>query len=101
LELTAWVLTPPGPSNLPVGSTAGFQPTRVPSSVANRKTAEAVMGLPFLSNPLTVNPPVGPPSMLKTVPVGAPEAPRGSTGVGMLTTRGLIEAGLLAPGMLP
>src|SRR5260370_28810286 len=83
------------------GLTAGFQPTRVPSSVANRKIAEAVIGFPFLSTPLTVNPPVAPPSMLNTVPVGAPVAPSGSPGVGMLTTSGLIETGvLLAPGTL-
>src|SRR3954447_13043661 len=85
----------------PLGLTAGFQPTRVPSSVANRKAAEAVIGLPILSTPLTVNHPLAPPSMLKTCPVGVPVAPSGSPGVGMLTTSGLIETGvLLAPGAL-
>src|SRR6516164_4425037 len=97
--MTAWVLAPPGPLNCAVGSTAGFQPRRVPSSVANRKTAEAVIGLPFLSSPLTVNPPA--PSMLNTVPVGAPVAPDGLPGVEMLTTSGLMETGVLfAPGTL-
>src|SRR5262249_57634616 len=60
--MTAWVLAPPGPSNFPVGSTPGFQPTSVPSSVTNRKTAGAVIGLPFLSSPLTMNPAVPFPS---------------------------------------
>src|SRR3981081_1773633 len=85
----------------PLGLTAGFQPTKVPSSVANRKAAAALIGFPFLSTPLTVNPPVAPPSMLNTVPVGVPVAPSGAPGVGMLTTSGLIENGvLLAPGAL-
>ena len=69
--------------------------------MANRKTAGAVIGFPLLSTPLTLNPPVAPRSMLNTVPVGVPLAPSGLPGVGMLTTSGLIETGvLLAPGTL-
>src|SRR5207302_3239540 len=88
-----------------MGLTAGFQPTMVPSSVANRKAADADVGagepVLGLEKPLTLNPPVGPPSMLNTVPVGVPEAPNGSTGVGMLTTSGTMPIGApLAPGVL-
>src|SRR5215831_15913696 len=80
--MTAWVLAPPGPSNFPVGSTPGFQPTMVPSSVANRKTAGAVcVPSVILNAPL-------PRAMLNTVPVGVPLAPVGSPGAGMLTTNG-------------
>src|SRR5438309_147813 len=53
----------------------------VPSSVSNRKTAAAEVGAgePVLGlvKPLTLNPPVGPPSVLNTVPVGVPDAPSG------------------------
>ena len=73
----------------------------VPSSVAKRKTAAAVVGLPCLLTPLTLNPPVAPPSMLKTVPVGVPTVASGSPGLGMLTTSGLMETCvLLTPGTL-
>src|SRR5215470_11372570 len=95
--MTAWVLAPPGPANLPVGSMPGFQPMMVPSSVANRNTAEADVVCPAWLGPLIWK--VLPPMLLRTVPVGAP--PVRLTGVGMFTTSGLIAtAGLLAPGTL-
>src|SRR5579859_932788 len=85
----------------PEGLTPGFHPTIVPSSVSNRKAAEAEVATPVLVKPLTLNPPVLPPSILKTAPVGVPAAPSGSGGVGMLTTNPLTETGvLLAPGTL-
>jgi hypothetical protein len=60
--------------------------------VANRKYADAVIGFPFLS---TLDRELSsPPSRLKTVPVGVP-VPSGAPGVGMLTTRGWIETGVL------
>src|SRR5262245_3713413 len=61
-----------------VPSTEGAQPAMVPSSVANRKT-EAAGPWPFAA---TLNPPLGPPKVLNTVPVGVPPAPRGSAGGG-------------------
>src|SRR5215471_15450510 len=85
--MTAWVLAPPGPANLPVGSMPGFQPMMVPSSVANRNTAGADVVCPAWLGPLIWK--VLPPTLLRTVPVGAP--PVRLTGVGMFTTSGLIE----------
>src|SRR5262249_35854411 len=73
--------------------TAGSQPTRVPSSVANGKTAGAVIGFPVRSTPPAVNPPAPPPSRVSTGPVGAPGAPTGSAGAGTLTTSGLMPSG--------
>src|SRR5947209_16200508 len=72
--MTAWV-----------PSTAGDQPAMVPSSVANRKTA-AAGPLPLAE---TLNPPLAPPKVLNTVPVGVPSFPRGSAGggPGIFTTR--------------
>src|SRR5260370_1124389 len=96
--MVAWA--PAFAGSKPWGLTAGVQPTRGPSSVANREIAEAGIGVPFLSTPLTVNPPVAPPSMLNTVPVGAPVAPSGSPGVGMLTTSGLMLKGAWPAGGL-
>src|SRR5262249_41854992 len=69
-----------------LGFTPGFQPTMVPSSVANRNTAAAEVAVPVFVKPLILNPPVGPPSVLNTVPVGVPSVPRGAGGLGMLTT---------------
>src|SRR6516162_8184981 len=66
------------------------------------KRAGADIGFLFLSTPEIMNPGVEPGKVviLKTVPVGAPLLPKRSTGVGMLTTRGLMvtELGALAPG---
>src|SRR5712691_10345248 len=69
-----------------VGSTAGTQPLMVPSSVAKRKRAGAV--LPFFE---TAKAGVGFPTvMLKTVPVGVP--------VGFPETGGIVTSrGTLAP----
>src|SRR4051794_37485201 len=73
----------------------------VPSSVTNRKTDAADVGALARVTPLTLKPPVAPPSPLNTVPVGVPSAPSGLPGIGMLTTSGLIEgAGLPEPGTL-
>src|SRR5712692_231381 len=68
-----------------VGSTVGFQPLRVPSSVLNRKAAGAVVP-PFE----TRNEGMGFPSvMLNTSPVGMPVAVLPGTGAGgMVTTKG-------------
>src|SRR5437588_13112230 len=76
--MTAWVLAPPGPSYVPVGSTQGFQPAMVPFSVANKKIAGAVCVSSEIMNPLLLA------AMLKTVPVDVP-APVGLPGVGMPT----------------
>ena len=62
----------------------------VPSSVAKRNEAEAVIGAPVGSKP-----DIGKTgaaggrvaAMLKTNPVGAPPAPKGSPGAGMETTK--------------
>src|SRR5579864_1878083 len=84
-----------------MGFTPGFQPTMVPSSVTNKKMADAEVAAPDFEKPLTLKPPAAPPSMLNTVPVGVPLAPNGSPGVGMLTTREFTETGVLfAPGTL-
>jgi len=94
---TAMIPNVPAVPVKPFGLTPGFQPTIVPSSVAKRKRAGADVGLSFASTPEIMNPGVEPGRVviLKTVPVGAPLLP---TGVGMLTTSGLIvtEFGLLA-----
>src|SRR5262249_34359272 len=50
----------------------------VPSSVSNRKAGEAGP-LPLAE---TLNPPLAPPKVLNTVPVGVPSVPRGSAGGG-------------------
>src|SRR5262249_22623625 len=85
----------------PIGLTPGFQPTIVPSSVANRNTAGAVAGAPALEKPDSRRPRNVPPSVLNTVPVGVPLAPVGSPGVGMLTTSELMLTGVLfVPGTL-
>src|SRR5262249_36448439 len=84
--------------------TPGFQPTIVPSSVAKRKRAGAEVFAPSASTPEIMNPGnlglLGSLKGLKTVPVGAPLLPKGSPGVGMLTTRtgtgGVTEFGALA-----
>ena len=55
----------------------------VPSSVANRKIDAAEAAVPVFEKPLTLKPPALP---VLTAPVGAPLAPRGFGGVGMLTT---------------
>src|SRR5258708_10076883 len=81
---------PPFPVK-PSGLTPGFQPTIVPSSVAKRKRAGAIVGLLFASTPEIMNPGLElKVVILKTVPVGAPRLPRRSTVVGMLTTSGLM-----------
>src|SRR5260370_23050527 len=86
---------PLGPSNLPLGATPGLQPTIVPSSVAKRKMAGAVCVLSEILNPCPAK------SWLKTEPVGVPSAPSGSSGLGILTTSGLMLTGVLfAPGTL-
>src|SRR6516225_10458107 len=87
------VLTPLGPLKLEGDEpTPGFQPTIVPSSVAKRKRAAAEVFAPLASTPEIMNPGVEPGKVviLKTVPVGAPLLPERSTGVGILTTSGLI-----------
>src|SRR5262245_42810334 len=61
-----------------VPSTEGAQPEMVPSSVSNRKTA-AAGPLPLAE---TLNPPLAPPKVLNTAPVGVPSVPRGSAGGG-------------------
>src|SRR5262245_13986673 len=61
-----------------VPSTEGAQPAMVPSSVANRK-AGAAGPLPLAE---TLSPPLAPPKVLNTVPVGVPSAPRGAAGGG-------------------
>src|SRR5690348_3409192 len=70
----------------PAGFTPGFQPRIVPSSVENKKIAEALTGAPVLLKPEILNPPAAPPLMLKTSPVGVPDDPSGSPGEGMETT---------------
>src|SRR5689334_9263190 len=78
----------------PAGLTPGFQPTMVPSSVANKKTAGAEVAWLFASTPLILNPP-SVPSVLNTVPVGVPLFPVGSPGDGILTTSELMLTGVL------
>src|SRR5436305_1932804 len=73
----------------PAGLTPGFQPTMVPSSVANRKMAE-VFGLPGVRSKAVL---FGPKAVSKAVPVGVPLFPVGSPGVGMLTTSGPFGGG--------
>jgi len=75
-----------------MGLTAGFPTDEGTVLVANRKTAEAVIGFPFLSTPLTVNPPVAPLDVEYRAGGGAGDTER-VTGGGMLTTRGLILNG--------
>src|SRR5262245_53723544 len=85
------VLTPLGPLKLERDEpTPGFQPTIVPSSVAKRKRAGAEVSVPSAVTPEIMNPGVEPGKIviLKTVPVGVP--PKRSSGVGMLTTSGLM-----------
>src|SRR6478752_2652231 len=73
----------------------------VPSSVANKKTAGAEVATLFALNPLILNPPSAPPSVLNTVPVGVPLFPVASPGDGILTTSELMLTGVLpAPGTL-
>src|SRR5438477_3275663 len=70
----------------PFGLTPGFQPRIVPSSVAKRKMAGAVVGSPPLVKPEILNACwAGPEAMLKTRPVGAPPDPRGSSDAGIET----------------
>src|SRR5262245_43062834 len=94
------VLTPLGPLKLEGDEpTVGFQPTIVPSSVAKRKTAEAEISEPSALTPEILNPPLAPPSILKTAPVGVPPLPTFFVpGAGMLTTRGLMVTGGVLPG---
>src|SRR5262249_60424424 len=86
----------------PFGLTSGFQPTIVPSSVAKRKRAGAVIFvIPSALTPEIMNSCLFEFSViLKTVPVGVPLLPKRSTGVGMLTTPtgtgGVTEFGALA-----
>src|SRR6266567_3171101 len=74
------------PSSL-FGPTDPFQPRIVPSSVANRKKAGALDGLPAPLQPEIVNAPDAI-CVLNTRPVGAPPVPKGSSGVGISTTSG-------------
>src|SRR5262249_20420771 len=60
------------------GLTAGFHPTSVPSSVANRKIAGAVVV------PLVTGDAASFRAMFKTVPVGVHDAAVGSPGVGVV-----------------
>src|SRR5262249_16082300 len=94
------VLNPLGPLKLEGDEpTPGFQPTIVPSSVAKRKRAGAEFFAPSASTPEIMNPGdlglLGSLKGLKTVPGGAP--PKRSTGVGMLTTSGLMVTEFGAP----
>jgi hypothetical protein len=73
----------------------GFQPAIDPSSVANRNRAGAEAVCPALFGPVIRKAPLARP-LLNTVPVGVP--PVRLTGVGMLTTSGLIETGVLPAG---
>src|SRR5438477_11942160 len=70
----------------PGGFTAGFHPRTVPSSVANRKRAGALVGIPPPVTPDIMNA-CWADAMLKTRPVGAPPAPNGSPGAGIETIR--------------
>src|SRR5205085_11746126 len=70
----------------PTGFTVGFHPRMVPSSVTNRKTAGAVTALPPLLTPEILKAPCAD-AGLKAIPVGVPEAPSGSPGLGIDTTK--------------
>src|SRR6266508_928834 len=69
----------------PGGFTPGFQPRIVPSSAANRKKAGPDVGVPLPSTPVITNAFCAR-AMLKTRPVGAPDAPCGLPGAGIATT---------------
>ena len=99
MAMVACALAPPAPANPPVGSTPGFQPRIVPSSVSKRNTAGADAFIPILFSPVIGKAPPLAVSVLNTVPVGVP--PVSPTGVGIFTTRGFIDtAVLLVPGTL-
>src|SRR5262252_5084220 len=80
----------------PAGLTPGFQPTIVPSSVANMNSAGAVAATPLRSKPEILNCCVAAP-VLKTAPVGVPFGFRASAGAGTLTTRGTMLTGAPPP----
>src|SRR6266567_8611374 len=87
IAIMACVLVPTKVGHVPsvfFGPIVGFQPRIVPSSVANRKLAGALDGLPAALQPEIVNAPDA--LCVLTRPVGAPPLPKGSSGVGISTT---------------
>src|SRR6266581_9763306 len=92
IAMIACVLVPTKVGQVPsvfFGPIVGFHPRIVPSSVANRKLAGALDGLPAALQPEIVNAPDAI-CVLNTRPVGAPPLPNGSSGVGIRTTSGTL-----------